>query len=270
MMDFAAQYGPWAVVAGASEGIGRSLAVKLAERGLSILLIAKDGPLEDVADGIRRDHAVECRTAWIDLAAPDAFERIAEATARCEVGIYVANAGGDASASRYLDCDPAYWVGLTRMNVLTTMQACHQFGNGMRARSRGGLLLINSGGCYGGSSFLATYNACKSFLLTFAEGLWAELRPHGVDVLTIALDVTDTPNFRRILAKTGMRVPEAMAQPEEVAEVALARLPHGPIHNWGLADDEPGYAGTSAAVRRARVLEMDRATTRIYGGVATT
>jgi short-subunit dehydrogenase len=151
---------------------------------------------------------------------------------------------------------------------MTTIQACHHFGGLMRERGRGGLLIVNSGGCYGGGSFLVTYNACKAFLLNFSEGLWAELRPHGVDVLTIALNVTDTPNFRRILAKTGMPMPADVASPDEVAEVALAQLPNGPVQNWGLAEDEAGFAVISASGRRAKVLEMDQVSARIYGGAS--
>jgi short-subunit dehydrogenase len=264
-MAFRDDYGPWAIVAGASEGTGASFARKLAERGLSLILIALDGPLEQVADAAR-GHGVEVVTARIDLSHPDAPMRIAEAAGEREIGLYVANAGGDANASRYLDKEVVAWVALAHVNVLTTMQACHLFGRKMRDRGRGGLLIVNSGGCYGGGSFLVTYNACKAFLLNFAEGLWAELRGHGVDVLSINCGMMDTPNFHRILAKTGMEAPaEVLASPDEVAEVALARLPHGPVHNWGLAEDEPGYAVTSAAGRRDRVLAMDAATSRLYG-----
>lgn len=263
-MVFRERYGPWAIVAGASEGTGRSFAHRLAQQGVSCILIALDGPLDEVADEVR-GYGVECLTARIDLSREDAFTRIVEAAGDREIGLYIANAGGDANASRYLDAELGNWVGLTRVNVLTTMQACHHFGTRMRARRRGGILIVNSGGCYGGGSFLVTYNACKAFLLNFAEGLWAELRPHGVDVLSINLNVTDTPNFRRILAKTGMPIPPGLASPDDVAELALERLPHGPIHNWGLADDEAGYAQISADGRRRRVLEMDAVTERIYG-----
>lgn len=265
-MTFRDKYGPWAIIAGASEGIGCSFAVKLAAQGVCCVLVALDGPLEDVAAQVRH-HGVEAVTARIDLSLPDAFDRIAEAAGDREIGLYIANAGGDANASRYLDHEIGAWLDLARVNIVTTMQACHHFGRQMRKRGRGGLLIVNSGGCYGGGSFLTTYNACKGFLLNFSEGLWAELRPHGVDVLTIALNVTDTPNFRRILAKTGMPVPEQMASPDEVAEVALAQLPNGPVQNWGLAEDDDGF-GMSAAVRRARVLAMDAVSDRIYGSAS--
>ena len=125
---------------------------------------------------------------------------------------------------------------------------------------------MNSGACYGGSSFLATYSASKAFMLCFAEGLWAELRPHGVDVLSMVLGATDTPAFRALLAEKGMPVPENLASPEEVARIALERLPHGPVHNWGLGDDAAGYAPSSAAARRERVLLIDSMTKHIFGG----
>jgi uncharacterized protein len=262
-MDFAERYGPWAIIAGASEGIGRAFAQRIAAQGVSCILIALDGPLDEVAAEVRA-QGVECIAARIDLSALDAFDRIAEVAGDREIGLYVSNAGGDANASRYLDCGIANWLKLMRVNINTTMQACHHFGGLMRGRGRGGLLTVNSGACYGGGSFLVTYNACKAFLLNFAEGLWAELRPHGVDVLTIVLGMTDTPNFHRILAKTGAPVPEGLASPDAVAQVALERLPHGPVHNWDLADDEPGASWASAAERRARVLQIDESTRRLY------
>lgn len=266
-MDFAAQYGPWAVIAGASEGIGRSFARSLAARGVCCILVALDGPLEEVAEEVRA-CGVEAVTARIDLSALDAFERLAEAAGDRQIGLYVANAGGDGNASRYLDIGVDAWLALARVNIMTTMQACHHFGQQMRERKRGGLLIVNSGGCYGGGSFLVTYNAVKAFLLNFAEGLWVELKPHGVDVLTIALNVTDTPNLRRILAKTGAPLPDGAASPDEVAEVALAQLADGPVQNWGLDEDDPGYAGFSAAERRARVLAMDEGGSMLYGELA--
>lgn len=265
MTDFREKYGPWAIVAGASEGTGRSFAHSLGKRGLNCLLIAKRGPLEDVAAEVRAQHGVECLTAEIDLAAPDACARIVDAAGTREIGLYVANAGSDRVGTRYLDSDIARWMKLLQLNVGTTMQACHHLGGLMRERGRGGLILVNSGACYGGASILATYSACKGFLLNFAEGLWAELRPHGVDVLTIVLNKTDTPMFRAMLERNGLPIPPDLAPPDEVAETALERLPHGPIHNWGIADDEIGFAWASAAARRARVLEIDATSSSIFG-----
>lgn len=264
MSAFREKYGPWAIVAGASEGTGRSFALALAARGVNCLLIAKRGPLEEVATEVR-GRGVECVTAEIDLAAPDAIERIVAAAGDREIGLYIANAGSDRVGARFHEREIGAWLKLLQLNVITTIQACHHFGGLMKERGRGGLLLVNSGACYGGATILASYSACKGYLLNFAEGVWAELRPHGVDVLTIALDKTDTPMLRGTLERNGLPIPPGLASPDEVAQVALERLPHGPVHNWGLADDEPGENWPSAAARRAHVLKVDSGSAAVFG-----
>jgi short-subunit dehydrogenase len=264
-VNFKERYGPWAIIAGASEGTGRSFARKVAARGVPCILIANGGPLEAVAEEIRSESNVECITANIDLSAIDALDRIVMIVEKRAVGLYVANAGGDPNASRFLDRDFQTWLSLTHLNVVTTMHACHHFGQLMQERQRGGLLIVNSGACYGGGSYLAVYTAVKGFLLNFCEGLWAELRPAGVDVLSIVLDKTDTPNFRRLQAKIGQPMPTDIASPDDVAEIGLARLRYGPLHNFGLADDEARPGGVSASARRDRVEAMSASIMKLYG-----
>lgn len=256
----AERYGPWAVIAGASEGTGRAFARKLAANGVASILIARrEAPLAALAEEIRAEFNVECVTAAIDLAAADAFERIVAAVGQREVGLFINNAGADPNGALFLDKDLQAWLDLVNLNCITAMKCCHHFGGLMRDRKKGGLLLVNSGACYGGSSFIATYSASKAFMLCFAEGLWTELRRHGVDVLTLVLGRTDTPEFRRILAARGAPVPDNLALPEDVAEEGLARLPHGPIRNWGQEDDVAGMAPTSPDTRRTRIEYIERA-----------
>ena len=112
---------------------------------------------------------------------------------------------------------------------------------------------------------MAAYSASKAFTLNFGESLWSELRPHGVDVLNLVLGRTDTPAFRALLAEKGLPVPPGLASPDDVAQTGLDRLPHGPVHNWGLADDVVGYAPSSASARRSRILAIDSATKQMYG-----
>jgi uncharacterized protein len=149
--------------------------------------------------------------------------------------------------------------------VLTTLRCCYHFGGSMRARGRGGIILVGSGACYGSSSNLAVYSASKAFDLCLGEGLWTEFRHHGVDVLNLILGRTDTPAFRELLARKGLPVPSGLASPEEVAEVGFARLPFGPVHNWGLQDDEVGHATSSAASRRERALKLEQMTKGVFG-----
>lgn len=144
------------------------------------------------------------------------------------------------------------------------MQCCHYFGSLMRKRRRGGILLVGSGASYGGSSFLAVYAGSKAFEMCLAEGLWAELRPYDVDVLYFALSTTDTPAFHALLREKGLPLPASLASPVQVAEIGLARLPHGPIRNWGQEDDVAGMAPNAPDVRRARILAIDKSTKRIF------
>lgn len=258
--DFRARYGPWAIVAGASEGVGRELARQIAAKGVHCVLIARrEGPLAELAERIRAESGVECIPVSLDLAAPDAFEQMLAAVGSREVGLYVANAGADPNGSHFLDQKVEAWVELVRRNVLTTLGACHHFGGLMRERRRGGLLLVGSGAAFSGAPYLATYSGVKAFDLRFGESLWAELRPFGVDVLSLVLVTTDTPALRKLLSEKGQAVPSRLASPAEVAEVGLARLPHGPVYSWG------PMAGLRAHWFRARVRAVAGASRKIFG-----
>ncbi len=266
-MNFAERYGPWAVIAGASEGTGRSFAQLIASRGVNCILLGRrEEPLRVLVREIRERSPVECVTGSIDLSATDAMERIVALVGPREVGLLVLNAGADPNGSQFLDRDIGSWLDLAQRNVMATMCCCHHFAGSMKLRGRGGLLLVNSGACYGGAPYMAAYAGTKAFGLCFGDALWAELQPHGVDVLTLVLGQTDTPAFRKLLADKGMPVPDKLASPEDVATVGLGRLAQGPVHHWGLADDEAGYAPSSAAARRARIGMVASMTRRVFGG----
>jgi short-subunit dehydrogenase len=257
-MEFRRRYGPWAVIAGGSEGTGRSFARKIAAEGVNCLLVAKDGPLEQTAEEIRQQFGVEVVTAAIDLAASDAAECIFAAVGPREVGLFVNNAGADWFGERFLEADIEGWLALAHINIDTMLRCAHRFGGEMRKRRRGGVLIVNSGACYGGSKYLAIYCASKAFQLNFAEAFWSEMRPYGVDVCTIVLGRTNTPGYHARRAGKGIKVSDAgLASPDEVAAQGLARLPHGPITNWGQEDDEDGYLAYSAAKRREKVIMME-------------
>jgi short-subunit dehydrogenase len=263
---FASNYGPWALIAGASEGTGLEFARLVAAQGVNLILIARrEGPLADAAKALRDQYGVECVTAAIDLAAPDSFAKIKASAGDREVGLFISNAGADPNGSRFLDKPLETWLQLVRRNVVSAVECCHHFGAKMRERGRGGILLVNSGAAYGGGSYLATYSATKAFELCLAEGLWAELKPHGVDVLTLIMGATDTPELRRLLGEKGLPVPTGTASAADVARQGLDQLKSGPVQNWGQAEDEQGFAPFSAAARRARVVGMDQASRAFFG-----
>jgi uncharacterized protein len=257
--DFdAAKYGPWALITGASEGTGAEFALRLADEGLNCILIARrEGPLQALAGQVRA-KGVECVTATVDLSAPNATEKIVTAVGDREVGLFIANAGADTNASLFLDNDVANWERLINLNIITTMRNCHYFGLGLRARGRGGIILVGSGSCYGGLYGMGVYCGVKAFDLCFGEALWAEMRHVGVDVLNLILGRTDTPAHRRISEANGRAFDTTgMASAAEVARIGLAQLPHGPVYNWGQGNDVAGYAPNSPDDRRARIEQIE-------------
>jgi uncharacterized protein len=254
----AAKYGPWALITGASEGTGAEFALRLAGKGIHCILIARrEEPLAALAAQVRA-KGVECVTASVDLTAPDATAKIVEAAGDRKVGLFIANAGADTNGSLFLDRDVGDWDQLITLNIVTTMRNCHHFGKDMRARGRGGIILVGSGSCYGGLYGIGVYCGVKAFDLCFGEGLWAEMRHVGVDVLNLILGRTDTPAHRAISEANGRPFDASgMASAADVARVGLEQLPCGPTYNWGQTNDVAGYAPNSPDDRRARILKIE-------------
>jgi short-subunit dehydrogenase len=248
----AESYGPWAIIAGASEGTGRAFAHQIAAAGIPCILIARrEEPLRLLAEEIRAKNSVECVVAAIDLSRPDALENIKAAVGAREIGLLVANSGADPHGAHFLQRDIETWIDLVNRNVINIMRCCHHFGGLMRERRRGGILLVGSGACYGGGSYMATYSASKAFDLCFAESLWAELNAFNVDVLYLVLSITNTPALQKLLEEKGKRPPPGMASPEKVAQTGLANLANGPVFNWGQK------FGLRAGWRRIRLKIID-------------
>lgn len=265
-MDFAKRYGPWAVIAGASEGTGASFARQIAAKGVNLVLIARrPRPLDALAKTLRADFGVEVVTASVDLSDLDAPKKVAAAAGDREVGLFVFNAGADPNGKFFLDADYQVWADLVQRNVNTTMACTYHFAGPMAKRGHGGILLLNSGACYQGIVTMGPYCGSKAFVLAFAEGLWGDLSDKGVDVLTLVMSQTDTPEFRRYMEEHGMPFPENAASSDAVAALGLERLPYGPIQNWGEADDEAKMTLQSSKARRERIKMINAGTKRMMG-----
>jgi short-subunit dehydrogenase len=230
------RYGPWCLIAGGSEGLGAAFARTLAASGINLVLVArKPGPLAEIADEIRRSSLVTVRTLPLDLSKDDAAEQVKAATADIEVGLLIYNAGPESRLADFIDRDPADATDMIARNITAPTVLAHHFGAGMKARGRGGIMLVGAVGGYAGGPGMAIYAASKAFDYILAEGLWYELRPHGVDVLGLVLGATDTPALARIGMRTDMPGFVA-ADPAEVAQEGLDYLGQGPILHTGGAE----------------------------------
>ncbi len=193
--DFLGRYGPWALVAGGSEGLGGAFAEELAGRGLNLILVARrPGTLEAAAEKLRADHGVQVRTLAADLAEADILRLLEDEAADREIGLIVCNAAL-AFTGRFLEADLATYRRMIEVNCMSTLTLVHHFSRKMAARGRGGIILMSSMAGFQGSPMVAVYGATKAFLLTLAEAVAEELRPSGVDVLACCPAVVRTPNF---------------------------------------------------------------------------
>lgn len=220
-MSFAEKYGPWALIAGASEGLGAALAMEAAARGCNVVLVARTpSKLAAVAEEIKHRHGVETRCLEVDLAGPGAVDDVLAGVADLEVGFFVYNAAAE-PRGLFLETDDDELVRNIYMNCTVPTLLTKQLAGAMVARGRGGIGLCSSGGALQGLRVFAAYGAAKAYELLLAEGLWEELREHDVDVMGYVIGVTLTPQYRRsadmtpeleaALRATGAQTPEECA-----------------------------------------------------------
>ena len=195
-MSFKDKYGPWAFIAGASQGIGGAYSEEAAKRGLNVVLMARGKEaLEAKAAEIASTYGVETRILAGNLAAPDVVAQVSSVTDDIEVGLFVYNAAM-APAGDFLDVPVEDHLRSILMNCTTPTTLTHHFAGKMRERGRGGLALIGSMGGLEGSIHFSSYNAGKAFEWVLAETLWAELKPYGVDATCQLVGATNGANYK--------------------------------------------------------------------------
>ena len=262
--QFALNYGPWAVVAGASEGIGESFSRQIAAAGINLVLIARrPDPLTVLASSLESEFHIQTRAIALDLTSDEMGDRLADATSDIEVGLVVYNAGATHGAVRFHDEPIEKALNLVRLNCIGPVQLTHHFGGLMRERGHGGIILLSSVSSVSGSARTATYSATKAFDVNLAEGLWAELKPQGVDVLALIAGATHTPAMERSGALIGSTEFPGM-DPDDVAREGLANLPNGPT--WVAGDQNRAtYDMLRALPKRDAVGFMSAGARLIYG-----
>ena len=260
--DFHQRYGPCAVVAGASEGIGRAFAHQLAEKGLDLVLLARrPGPLEAEAHLLRRRHGVRVDAISLDLADPELDTKFSALLEGRDVGLLIYNAcyskigefGATTLESKLTTID----VNCRGPVTLSSLFVEHRGDRG------GGLILMSSMVGFQGTALVSTYSASKAFDTVLGEALWAELGPKGIDVLTCVAGATRTPGFEA-------QTPEAKRasvfpmRAEDVARGALANLPNGPIYIAGRLNRAVATISRLAG-RRAATAFLSQSTRKVYG-----
>ncbi|MCW5893276.1 MAG: SDR family NAD(P)-dependent oxidoreductase [bacterium] len=226
---FATRYGPVALVAGAAVGLGAAWADALAARGLDLVLIDRDAaPLARTADAMRAAHRVTIDTATLDLGRPDLLAALAPVVDGRAIGLVVCNAALGTVAP-FLDLAPEHLDAMLAVNCRGPLLLAHAFAPGMVARGRGGIVVMSSLSANVGSAQLSVYAASKAFDLVFADALWAELRPHGVDVLAVQPGSTRTPDWLSSQPADAAGAGVPVMEPAAVVAEALDALGREPL-----------------------------------------
>lgn len=214
--------GHWALVTGASSGIGEAFAHALAQRHMNLLLSARRRDrLQGLAQALRRDHGVSAEALPADLSRTQGADELAMAVRDKGVEVHLlVNNAGFGSYGGFETLPAAREQGQVQVNCASVVCLAHAFLRGMQVRGRGGIINVASTAAFQPTPGMAVYGATKAFILHFSEALWAENRDRGVHVLALCPGATKTrffaalgnPDIERSLLKTRMMAPEAVVE----------------------------------------------------------
>ena len=218
-----ARYGEWALVTGATSGIGRALAGRSAAQGVNLVAVARTpSALDALRAELAAAHGVTVRGVPADLSTAAGIEALIAAVDDLEIGVLVPCAAIETSGY-FIDGTPETHARLLQMDCFGPMRLSHHFGAAMAARGRGAILLVSSLSGWMAQPYMAHYGAAKAYILALGEALHHEMRDKGVHVSVLSPGPTDTPmaaNTGIDFASMGM----AVMQPDAVAAAGLSAL----------------------------------------------
>lgn len=222
MTDFRERYGAWALITGASSGLGAEFARQLAAKKLDLVLVARrQDRLKELATALKLEHGVQVKVVPLDLAKPNFIATLKKQTAKLNIGLVVNNAGFGISG-KFTESNLAYELRMLDVNCRAPLIIAHEYGNIMASHRRGGIIMVSSVVAFQGVPYMSHYAATKAYDLLLGDGLWYEMKRHGVDVLTLCPGATAT-EFAHV-AETGP-VPGSMPA-EPVVKAALDAMGH--------------------------------------------
>jgi len=246
---FKEKYGPYALVAGGSYGLGAAFAEAIARRGVNLVLIARQEEcLKATASRLNETYGIDVISLAMDMADFDDVKRRIGAL-DVSIGLLVYDAAF-APIGRFEDTSEDHLALAAAVNVRAPLLLTKLLSASMIQKRRGGIVLMSSLAGAQGSPNLAAYAATKSFNAILAEGLWKELKPHGIDVLACCAGAILTPGYQETeKAKPAPGTLEA----HEVAERTLNALGRGPVFIPGATNKVGHFVLTRLLPRRAAI-----------------
>ena len=192
MNNFPMKYGPWALVTGASSGMGATFARQLAGRRLNLVLVARrTGRLQEISKELEHKNSIQTRVVSADLSRDDFMPTLQEVTKELEINLLVNNAGMEITGD-FLSNDLPAELDMLHLNCRAALILTYHYGKIMQERRRGGIIFLASIVGFAGIPVWSHYAATKGYNLLFAEGLAEEITKDGVDVLTLCPGLTRT------------------------------------------------------------------------------
>ena len=214
------RFGPWAVVTGASSGIGEEAARQLAANGFNLVLVARrEALLEKLGDTLGRRHSIDHRIIAADLSTEEGQRRVAAGTEDLDVGLLFANAGLG-QPGNFLAFEEADLRRVAQLNGVSYMYLAHVFGRRFAARGRGGIVLGSAFGTDSGVPYNSKEAASKGMVTTLGRSLHDELKPLGIHVSVLVVTPTETP----LIDKMGLRTANMPMKPMPVQTCVTAAL----------------------------------------------
>ena len=224
--EFLDRYGPVALVTGASSGIGYAFAKELAERGFDLVLVARRADrMEELAKRLETAHGTNSRIVEADLSEPDAPAQVVAATEGVDIGLVVSNAGFNIKGA-FEAKNASAMAKMLMVNCNAPMQLAHGFIPRLKARGKGGIVFTASVEGLIGCPYSTAYSASKALVISLGEGLWGELQPEGIDVLTLCPGATES----EATAGYGKELPalQNLQPARDVARLTLDNIANGP------------------------------------------
>lgn len=223
MTEFQKKYGPYAIVTGASAGLGEAFAEELAKRGVNLVLVARrKEKLDALAARLTAAYKVTAKPVALDLAQEGAVDILLRETETLDIGLVVINAAL-LVMGRFLDNDLKKETDVFRLNAFTAFLLAHHYGNQLRRKGRGGLLFVSSLIGFAVGPYQANYAATKAYISSLGQALHAELKPSGVDVLVLAAGGMNTEGVQN-LGLDFSKMPFPVVEPRPVAKLGLDTL----------------------------------------------
>jgi short-subunit dehydrogenase len=262
-LDYKAKYGAWALVIGASEGLGEAIALDLGRRGMNIAMVARgEAKLRAAAERVAQACRVETLAIPADLAAADVLDTLRRGLAGREVGFLVYNCAAE-FGGEFLEQELDRHLANIQVNCVAPTIVLHHFGREMVGRGRGGIVVCSSLAAVQGLYAWVTYGASKAYEMILGEGLWYELQHAGVDATAFMIGSTYTPNFQRnqveratlfARSRTPEGLPPGVEPPQDPVEASahlFAQIDRGWIPQIYANPKDAEAAQRNAALPRA-------------------